>query len=133
MAQMTATSKEDAAFLFARYGAGLRYEDLPSEIVDMTKRGILDTLAVMLAASGTTSEVKVLVEMMREIGGKKECTVLGFGDKVPFWHAGYLNGSMAHCLDYDDLHAEAALQICPNLLQLMDPMLHRLGVVGPLG
>jgi hypothetical protein len=37
-----------------------------------------------------------------ELGGKPESTVLGFGTRLPAPAAAFVNGGMAHCLDYDD-------------------------------
>ncbi|MDP2953706.1 MAG: MmgE/PrpD family protein, partial [Chloroflexota bacterium] len=62
------------------------------------------TLGVIVAASGMTPGLKELVDLVKEGGGKKESTILGFGGRVPAWMAAFANGAMSHCLDYDDIH-----------------------------
>jgi len=100
----TIKGNEEAAFVFAHNAMQSDYSIIPTNVVEITKKVILNTLGVIIAASGTVSEIKTLVEMVKRVGGKKESTVLGYGYKVPTWNAGYLNGAMAHCLHYDDLH-----------------------------
>ena len=40
-------------------------------MVEITNKGILDTIGVILPASGTSSDVKTLLDMIRDLGGKK--------------------------------------------------------------
>lgn len=104
----TSPSGKDPAFAFARNAARLHFEDLPAAVVDMTKKALLDTIGVIIPASTTSPETASLVALMLDVGGKEEATLLGFGRKVPAWHAGYVNGAMANCQDYSDLHPKAA-------------------------
>jgi len=108
MAEYNTNSQEDAAHIFAKHIVSLSYEKLPSGVIDITKKGIIDTLGVILAASGITPDLKMLMELIKEVGGKEESTILGFGYRVPAWNAGYVNGLMSHLMDYDDLHPLAA-------------------------
>jgi 2-methylcitrate dehydratase PrpD len=66
------------------------------------KKSILDTLGVILAASGTEPAVRAVIDIVKEGGGKPECTILGFGGRAPAMMAALANGALAHCLDYDD-------------------------------
>ena len=124
----TAAPSEDAAFTFARYGVCLNFEDIPADVVDMTKKTILDTVGVIIPASTTSPEARELVDLMLDIGGKEEATILGFGRKVPAWHAGYVNGAMANCQDYSDLHPDAA-HISSPVMPAAIAMAERLGNV----
>jgi 2-methylcitrate dehydratase PrpD len=92
----------DAALLFAKNFASVNYKDLPHEVIEATKRQILDTLGVMLGGSSREG-VKQLVELITEWGGKEESTILAFGYKVPSPNAAQVNATMGHALDYDDL------------------------------
>jgi 2-methylcitrate dehydratase PrpD len=92
----------DLVHLFASHAADLKYEDLPSDARLAAKKSILDTLGVILAASGMEPAVRGVVDIVRENGGAPQCTVLGFGGKAPAMMAALANGAMAHCLDYDD-------------------------------
>lgn len=88
---------------FAEHAAGLRYEDLPAELVELTKRCILDTLGVCIGASSLSPEAKLLDQYVKGLGGREESSVLGFGGKVSASSAALINGSLGHMLDYDDV------------------------------
>ena len=90
--------------ILAKYVAHTVYEDLPERAVEMTKMSLLDALGVTLAAGGLCGECSAFVEIAMESGGKKESTILGFGDRVPAHMAAFANGAMAHALDFEDAH-----------------------------
>ena len=92
----------DVVSHFAHHAAGTTYDALPPPAVDAAKKSILDTLGVILAASGTEPAVRGVIDLVRETGGTPESTVLAFGDRVPALMAAFANGAMAHCLDFDD-------------------------------
>ncbi|MBI4191631.1 MAG: MmgE/PrpD family protein [Betaproteobacteria bacterium] len=94
----------DAAFDLAEYVVKTSYENLPPALVGVVKKSILDTLGVVTAASTLDPAAKTIAELIKEGAGKKESTVLGFGGKVPCWMAAFINGSMGHMIDYDDIH-----------------------------
>jgi 2-methylcitrate dehydratase PrpD len=95
----------DTSYLLAKHVAETEYEDLPPEVVEVTKWSIMDTIGVILAAS-TLGEhgVKEIIELVKEAGGKEESTLIGFGGKTVSWMAALANGSMTHQLDYDDVY-----------------------------
>ncbi|MFC2000882.1 MmgE/PrpD family protein [Chloroflexota bacterium] len=100
-------NKIEAAETFAHYAASLKYEHIPTEVRESTKRSILDTLGVTTAASTQGEGYKELIELIKDGGGKEESTILGFGGKVPAWMAAFANGAMARALMYDDGYDEA--------------------------
>ncbi len=93
----------DTSHMLAQNIVDIRYEDLPPQVIKITKNSILDTIGVILAAN-TLGEggVKEIIQFVMEEGGKAESIILGFGYKAPSWMAAFANGSMAHQLDYDD-------------------------------
>ena len=92
----------------ARFVAGTDYTKLPEEVVHSTKRNILDTLATTLAGSGAPGCIEV-VDLVRELGGRQESTLIVYGDRVPSPSAALANSMMAHALDYDDTHDAAVV------------------------
>ena len=92
----------DLVHHFAEAAANARYEDLPVGAIDAAKKSIIDTLGVILAASGMEPAVRSVVEMVRETGGTPESSVIGFGYRAPAIMAAFANGAMAHSLDFDD-------------------------------
>ena len=68
----------------------------------MTKQVVMDTLGVTLAATSLSPEAKIVAGFVKDLGGKKESTLLGFGGKAPAPWAVFSNGGIAHMADYDD-------------------------------
>jgi len=97
MTQQTDLSRDFAAFI-----ENARYADLPPEAIEGAKKSILDTLGVILAATGVEPAVRGVNALVREAGGAQESTLLGFGGRAPALWAAFHNGAMAHCLDFDD-------------------------------
>lgn len=87
----------------AQHAATLRYEDLPPALVDRLKQCVMDTLGVATGASSLSPEAAILRDYVLDFGGQPEATLLGFGGKAPAAWAAFLNGSLGHMLDYDDI------------------------------
>jgi 2-methylcitrate dehydratase PrpD len=97
------------------------YEDISEEARHRAKQCILDTLGVTLAGSKDPIH-KPVIEYLKEIGGKKQSTVIGFGMKTSVPHAAFANGIFGHVLDYDDYTfsfiGHATVVIVPVILAL---------------
>lgn len=96
------SNQRDLVHLFAANAANVTYDNLPAQARLAAKNSILDTLGVILAASGMEPAVRGIIDIVKETGGASQCTVLGYGGKAPAIMAALANGAMAHCLDYDD-------------------------------
>jgi len=91
----------DASYGFANNFINAKFEDIPKDAIEVTRREILDILGVALGGSGKPG-VKELLELMTEWGGKEESTVFCYGTKLPAPNAVQVNATMSHALDYDD-------------------------------
>ena len=98
-----AATGKDASRKLARHAATLRYEAIPGELLELTKQCVLDTLGVAIGASGVNEEATLVHEYVRDLGGREEATLWGFGGKAPAPWAAMVNGSLGHMLDYDDV------------------------------
>lgn len=87
----------------AHHVANLRYDAIPAPLVTLMKQCVLDTLGVSIAASTLAPEAKFVADYVTDLGGKSEATVLGFGGKAPAAWAVFVNGSLGHMADYDDI------------------------------
>lgn len=103
MPEAAAGAAKDVTRQLARHAAALDYDALPPELVDMIKQCVLDTLGVSIGASTLAPEASILAEYVNELGGKPEATILGFGGKAPAPWAAFVNGSLGHMLDFDDV------------------------------
>lgn len=90
----------------------IKYDEIPSHVVGITKKSFLDTLGVILAAGTLGEGCQAFVDLARASGGTKESTIIGFESKVPAFMAAFANGSMAHALDFEDAHDGALVH--PN-------------------
>ncbi len=84
----------------AGFIAGLRYEDIPAEVVDAAKAAITDGVAVMVAGSRQPL-AEIVSGYVRELGGAANCTVAGRGFKTNAPSAAFANGVFGHCLDFE--------------------------------
>ncbi|MCL4181884.1 MAG: MmgE/PrpD family protein [Burkholderiaceae bacterium] len=98
----------DAAILFARSFAGARFEDLPVDVVEITKQEILDTLGVAVAGFGQPGPSQ-LTELVRAWNGCAQSSLIGSRLKAPAPDAAQVNATMAHARDYDDVHESAVM------------------------
>jgi len=86
----------------ADYAVGLKYEDIPKEVVEQAKLLTLHTLGVALAACATKQGKEAIALAKAFSGDKRESTILGDGSKVSCIQAGFANGALADILDWED-------------------------------
>lgn len=120
--------EQDAAFVLAKNVVNTKFDNIPSEAVEVTKKDILDTLGTCIAGS-TALAAKEIVELGREWGGKQESTVVVFGDKMPCDMVAFINGTIAHALDYDDTHDKAVIHVGPAVVSASLAIAERVGEV----
>ena len=86
----------------AKYAVGLKYQDFPEEVIEQAKLLTLHTLGVSLAACAT-GQGKDAIALGKAFGnGKNEATIVGDGSKVSCVQAGFVNGTLADILDWED-------------------------------
>ncbi len=98
----------DAAVVLAENVARTRFEDLSGEVVEATKKEILDLLGVALGGAGQPGAAHVR-DLVLGWGGREESSVIGSPRKLPAPNAAQANATMAHALDFDDVHEEAVV------------------------
>lgn len=82
---------------------GLSYQDLPQDVIHWVKMNLIDSLGICLYA-GDLPWSKIVVEQIRELGGKEECTIIGYRKKASRLFAPLANGTFAHGLEFDNAH-----------------------------
>ncbi len=100
----------DAINEFVDLFSDTRYADLPSAAVESAKKEVIDSLATALGGSQKAA-IGELAELVREMSGKPQSTVIGRDLKCPAPEAALVNGAMIHALDYDDGHPVAQVHI----------------------
>lgn len=92
----------DAAHEVAERFAGLDPCSVPDEVLDATKRYIVDCLGAAIAGAHAPGSAAILA-LASDWGGRPEATVWGSGEKVPAFLAGLANSQTARALDFDDV------------------------------
>ena len=93
----------------------------PQDVIDMSKKCLLDWLGVTLGGAGDAVSASI-VDFVNETGGKRQASVLGFGMRTNVLNAGLANGTMAHALDYDDAHSVGRAHISAPLIAALLPI-----------
>jgi 2-methylcitrate dehydratase PrpD len=94
----------------AEFVANLRYEDLPSEVVDRIKLLILDSLGC--AIFGVELEwSRILLQTLRAVDGTDGCTVWGTDQRLSAPHAALINGTLVQSFELDDVHRVGVLHV----------------------
>jgi len=94
----------------SRFAAGLSWTALPDEVRERTRFLLLDLVGNMVRGRHDAESTPALLAAARALGlGAGSCGV--FGDTSRWTPAGaaFLNGALAHSLDFDDTHAAATL------------------------
>lgn len=93
----------DKIYDLAKNIVNTTYEKLPPDVSEITKKLIIDALAVGLCGSKEAGVIE-LIEILKHWGGKKESTIWVYGGKLPCLSAAQVNATMVHASDYDDTH-----------------------------
>jgi 2-methylcitrate dehydratase PrpD len=107
---------------FAQFVADTRFEDIPPPVIDQAKKLMLDCIGIALAGS-LDAAGKIIVELVKEMGGHPEASVIGAGFKTSVLNAALANGVMAHALDFDEgghatLPLSRSVTVLPAVLAL---------------
>ena len=77
--------------------------EVPAGVRAVVGQRVLDVLGVALAAVRLDTSAAV-IERAREQGGAAQAHAIGVGDAIPAVGAAFVNGVLAHSLDFDDTH-----------------------------
>ncbi|MFN8558143.1 MAG: MmgE/PrpD family protein [Dehalococcoidia bacterium] len=87
---------------YAEFIVNTRLEDIPEAERTLAKGAILDGVGVTIAAT-TEPAGRMILDYVRDLGGAEQASVVGGGYKTNAANAAYANGTLAHCLDFDDV------------------------------
>jgi 2-methylcitrate dehydratase PrpD len=94
----------------AEWVGRVRFEDLPSDVVDTTKLRILDVLGLALAGTETRFGGAIRAGAMAT-SPPGPCRILGSGDGVSVTSAAFANASFPQALEFDDTHNESIVHM----------------------
>ena len=92
----------------ARFAVAANYDRLPDEVVDSVRKRVLDILGICVAATPLETSGAAR-EFVRLQGGHPQAHAVGVTEPIPAGLAAFVNGVLAHSLDYDDTHLPSVL------------------------
>jgi 2-methylcitrate dehydratase PrpD len=84
------------------------YDRLPAEVIESVRGRVLDILGICAAATPLETS-RAAAAWVGAQGGVPHATAIGVAGKVPTAQAAFVNGVLAHSLDYDDTHLPSVL------------------------
>jgi 2-methylcitrate dehydratase PrpD len=92
----------------AAFAADTGFDDLPADVVESVQMRVLDTLGIAVAAAPLETS-RAARAWAREQGGAAGASAIGVEQRLPANLAAFVNGVLAHSLDYDDTHLPSVL------------------------
>jgi 2-methylcitrate dehydratase PrpD len=99
-----------ASEVLGAFAAALRYRDLPADVCDKVRLHLLDVLGVALASSSLPF-ARSAFDAAAASGNGGDGTVVGFSTPLPASWAAFVNGTLAHGIDYDDTHLGSVVHV----------------------
>jgi len=90
--------------ILARFVADADFSTISEKALSNAKMHILDTLGVALAAV-STPVAEIAFDYCKKLGASAEASIWGTKAKASISSAAFVNGLLAHALDYDDWDA----------------------------
>lgn len=90
------------------FAVAARYESLPSDVAASVKSRVLDILGICAAATPLDTS-RAARAWVAEQGGSQQAVAIGMPGWVTASQAAFVNGVLAHSLDYDDTHLPSVL------------------------
>ena len=87
----------------ARFALALRYEAIPEPAVRMAKRLLLDSIGCALAAI-RLRDIQASYKFVQQLGGKKQASIIWFGEKTNMPNAALMNSLLIRAMDYNDIY-----------------------------
>jgi 2-methylcitrate dehydratase PrpD len=105
---VTANEQETVVQRLAALASSVQREGLPAALREDVARRVLDVAGNCLAATGEPA-AKAVTNVVQSWGGPQRATAIGTGLRMPEPAAAFVNGTLAHCLDFDDTHLPSVL------------------------
>lgn len=111
------------------FAAGTRFDDLPDDVVDSVRKRVLDTVGIAVAAAPLETS-RAARAWARSQGGNPVASAVGVPQRLPASLAAFVNGVLAHSLDYDDTHLPSVLHPSATIVPVALAVAEREGADG---
>ncbi len=106
----TPTDRRTVTAALAEMAVTTPSEQIPPTALNAAQRAVLDVVGCTMAGHNAPG-VAPVVDQMREWAGKPEASVWITGEKLPAAAAAFVNSTMTHALDLDDVLIPSTLHI----------------------
>ena len=124
------SASESIAHTLAEFAAGTTFEGLSPQVIHSVKQRVLDTLGICLAAS-SFGLADGVADLVGGWGGRAESGVVMRPGRYPAPQAAFVNGTLAHSLDFDDTHLPSVLHPSASIVPAALALGEVLGSTGP--
>jgi 2-methylcitrate dehydratase len=90
---------------WAKFALGLNYENIPSVATKEAKRFLLDSVGCAFSAL-SNKDTQAAYGYIQDLGGKKQATIIGWGEESNLPQATLMNSLLIRALDYNDIYWE---------------------------
>lgn len=95
---------------YVDYCTSISYDDIPADVVEYAKHLVLDTVGVAVGSESRVESSETFIEAGRTLdSGGDGATILATGERTSPSTAAFVNGALAHSLDFDDTHRGASI------------------------
>lgn len=101
-------SEPSLAQALGEFAVGSTFDRLPDAVTESVRKRVLDTLGICVAAAPLETS-RAAQQFALDQGGQPQATAVGLPDRLPATLAAFVNGVLAHSLDYDDTHLPSVL------------------------
>jgi 2-methylcitrate dehydratase PrpD len=104
-------------------------EKLPPAVMEIAKLCFLDWLGSAIAGS-TARPIRIVVEVIKGLGGKPQATVIPDGSRTSCHLAAFVNAAASHVVEMDDLHKPSVLHPAAPVIPAALAIAERDGIPG---
>jgi len=90
---------------WAKFALRLNYQDISSIAIKEAKRFLLDSVGCAFSALNN-KDTQAAYDYIQDLGGKKQATIIGWGEKTNLPLATLMNSLLIRALDYNDIYWE---------------------------
>lgn len=112
---MTSSTSRTLAERIAAFAVATRAAGLPDDVLESVRQRVLDTVGICIAASSLDTS-RASRRWAAADGGRAQSVAIGVPDLLPAHSAAFVNGVLAHSLDYDDTHLPSVLHPSANII-----------------
>ncbi len=94
----------------AAFVSGLRYEQIPAEVIDRIKLLILDSFGCALYGADLEWS-RILMHTLQQLDTSSSCGVWGTSLRLSAPHAALVNGTLVHGFELDDIHRLGVMHV----------------------